>query len=1000
MRFALAILTALLACALASPAGAATGPSLPWRSIGPAVSGGRVAAVAGTDRDPALYYAGAAGGGVWKTTDAGQTWKPVFDATGMPSIGAIAIDPNDTSTVWVGTGEGNPRNDVSEGNGVYKTSDGGKTWTHVLSLANALITAIVVDPKDTKHVLVGVFGDPFADGTDRGVYRTLDGGATWSKVLFAGLSSGISDLAMDPHDPALLFAGVWEYRRTPWSVQSGGDADGLYRSADGGATWTKLEGHGLPDGLQGRIAVAFAPSNPQRVYAIVQSARGLLWRSDDGGTNWKMVSADTAIDERPFYFSHIFVDPENADRIFSVSVHLVVSEDGGSKFSASGQGLHGDHHAMWIAAGGKRIIEGNDGGVGFSFDGGRSWKRDANIPISQLYHVGYSRENPYRVCAALQDNGIFCAPANPLDPRGVSASQWIFANGGDGTWAEFDPRDPAIVWTAVAGGNNGGDLYIADFARGQTRPIAPYERDQNAVDPAKLEHRFNWETPIAFDPFDARVAYAGGERLFVTRNRGVTWTTAGPDLTRNAKEHQVITGGITLDGTGAETSDTLLFIAPSQVAQGEIWAGTDDGLVQLTRDGGRTWKNVTPAGIAPWGRFASISLSRANAGTALAAYDRHMLGDRKPYLFLTRDFGAHWQSVAGGLPGDDQSVRSALLDPRDERVFFAGMERSLWMSWDAGGHWEQVGGLPPASIRDIRLQPDSGDIVLATHGRGTYVFDDATPLERFDRARTAGVDVFDVRPATRWELQSYYRTATDGAGPPYGAIVSYYLTSAAREPPTAEILDARGDVVRRYDARTEEGKRVSDLPNDAGLNRFAWDLATDPATPWRAAPDWNQGSDGVAVVPGRYRVRLHLDGRTFERSITVLADPRAQYARADYETAYELQKLMLDDLSRVDAALNILSNAKKAALAPSLAESVNGMIASLTSNPANDQDDDFLTDVLRERLQAMLGVLQSSFAPPTASQLREAAALHELTVERMNAFAVLQPRLPALPATP
>lgn len=991
MRSLLAALLALLTyLATGATAHADPGPlgdSLPWRSIGPSISGGRLAAVAGTNRDPALYYVGAAGGGVWKTTNAGQTWTPVFDRQDVASIGAIAIDPNDVSTVWVGTGEANPRNDVSQGDGVYKTVDGGKTWTHALALRNALISSVLIDPRDSKRVVVGVLGDPFADGTDRGVYRTTDGGATWSKTLFVGLRSGVSDMVMDPATPDIIYAGLWEFRRTGWSVQSGGEQDGLYRSSDGGATWTQLSGHGLPAGMEGRIAVAIAPSNPKRVYALIQSPSGLLWRSDDAGATWAMVSNATLIDERPYYFSHIFVDPADADHLWSVSVHLTVSNDGGKTFSITGAHTHGDHHAMWIAAGGKRIVEGNDGGVAFSNDGGANWTWDKALPISQLYHVGYSRENPYHVCAPLQDNGTYCAPANPLQPGGIPAADWRFVGGGDGTWAELDPRDSHIVWASFGGGDIGGDVYVHDFSSTQTRPAGPYMRDQNVVDPLSLGHRFNWETPIAFDPFDARIAYTAGESLFASSDRGYHWRPISGDLTRNVKAHEVITGGITLDGTGAETSDTILDIAPSQARRGEIWIGTDDGNVQLTRDGGAHWTNVTPAGVDPFGRFGSISPSSVDPAVAYAAYDLHMVGDRRPYLFATRDFGAHWKSIAGGLPADDE-VRSVLLDPRNSNLVYAGLERSLWASWDRGAHWERLTGLPPVSVRDIRLQPDSDDLLLATHGRGIYVFDDATPLQQLDVARASnGPFLFPLRAATLWQLHRYSNTTSQGASPPYGVIVSYYLAAAAAKPPTAEVVDSQGRLVRRLVEESDDGKEGNPLTNQPGLNRYAWDLATDPAVEWKSAATWNRGNDGILVPPGRYTVRLHVDGRVLQRSVEVVADPRSHYTQVHYQARFRLMRTLLDDISAVDSMLNGLDDIAQASAGKPAATRARALVAAMSSNPRYDQDDDFLTDRVRERLQSLLGSFDGSFAPATAAQSSEALQLHAEVLNRVIEFA-------------
>jgi photosystem II stability/assembly factor-like uncharacterized protein len=988
---------------------------LQWRSIGPAVSGGRVAAVVGTDGDPALYYAGAADGGVWKSTNGGQSWHPIFDGQAVAAIGAIAIDPKDKNTVWAGTGEANPRNDVIQGDGVYKTTDGGKTWTKPLPLSNSLISTILIDPRDPQRVLVGVLGDPFSDNVDRGVYRTTDGGKTWTKTLYLASDSGVSDMAMDSASPDVIYAGMWQYRRTGWSSQSGGPNDGLYRSLDGGATWKKLTGTapGLPDGITGRIAVAIAHSNPKRIYAIVESGKGLLWRSDDAGATWTMVSNDTVIDERPFYFSHVFVDPLDADHLWSVSVHLTVSTDGGKTFSITGRGLHGDHHAMWIAPSGRRIIEGDDGGVGLSNDNGDSWMWDKNIPISQLYHIGDSPDPQYLVCAPLQDNSTWCAPSNPLDPIGLSASQWLSTGaGGDGGWVVPDPSNPARIWQGFAGSNNAGDVYIHDFNTGETRSIAPYLRDQNVVDPAILRYRFNWETPIAFDPFDAKRVLVAGDTLFVTTDQAYHWRPISGDLTRNIKAHQVITGGITLDGTGAETSDTIIDIAPSRASRGQIWIGTDDGYVQLTRDGGAHWQNVTPPGIAPYGRFGSISPSERDPSVAYAAYDRHMVGDRTPYLFATHDYGAHWSSIAAGLPGDDE-VRSVLVDPRNAKLLYAGLDRSLWASWDEGAHWESIASnLGAVSMRDLRVQESNDDLLLATHGRGAYVLDDARPLQELGLARAAGTYLFPVRIAVEWGLNTYWGTRYDADGPPYGATATYYLGTPGAHAPTADILNARGTVIRTYATHDEDGKPVDDLTNDRGLNRFTWDFNGKPAVSWRFAPAWNQGNQGITVPPGTYTLRLNTGGRTLEQKVVVHPDPRLHYSQADYEATYALQMQLLAEFSRVDDALNVLGTVaaeaplREAALKKSgnvdLAASVaasgiaaTALSATFTSNPRNDQDDDFLKDVLRERIQTVLFSF-TSYAPPTAEQLRESRDVFALGEQSFAAYAAFARTVDAL----
>jgi photosystem II stability/assembly factor-like uncharacterized protein len=972
-----------------------------FRNVGPAVSGGRLGAVAGTDADSSLYYVGAAGGGVWRSTNGGQTFTPVFDSQDVGSIGAIAIDPRDTKTVWVGTGEGAPRNDVSQGDGVYRSADGGRTWSHLLVLSNALVAAILIDPRDSNTVLVGVLGDPFADNEARGVYRTTDGGKTWQKTLYVDARTGTSDMAASAKEPGVVYAGMWPYRRTGWSSESGGTQGGLFKSPDFGATWQKLSGHGLPEGETGRIGVAVAPSDPQRVYALIESKQGLLWRSDDGGATWRLTSSNTLINERPFYYTHVFVDPINEDHLWALSVHLTASFDGGVTWRLGARGVHGDNHAMWISKDAKRIIEGNDGGPSFSFDDGGTWQMPHNLAIAQAYHIGFDRQNPYHVCAPLQDNSVWCAPNDGLS-GGISSSQWQVLGGGDGTWVVPDPLQPKIVWLTSGGGNFAGEIDVIDTRTNETRTVSPFLHDQNVVDPRDLKYRFNWETPIAFDPFDPHVVYTAGDVVFKTRDAGGHWQAISGDLTRNDRSHEVVTGGITLDGTGAETSETILYIEPSRVRRGELWIGTDDGYIQLTQDGGRHWRNVTPPGLRPFGRFASLSASVHNAGTLYAAYDLHMAGDRTPHVFMTADYGKHWRDIAANLPAG-QEVRSVRADPRNQKLVYAGLENSLWATFDGGAHWRNINfNMPPASVRDIAVQPDRDDLLLATHGRSVWILDDLSPLQTLGAAQNSrsGVYIFPARAAIQWNEHNYFGTRTDGAGPPYGTIVTYYLKRPSAFAPTAEIIDSAGRVVRHFKAK--------DLTNQAGLNRFTWDTSEDAPPIWKFTPTWNQGAafsqDSVAALPGRYTLVLHA-GVTVRRPIVVEQDPRTHYTAAQLRQNYVAMSEVFGDFGRVNVALNMLSTvlneaplrtaalnkAQKGALALQVAAAASEaklLLLSITQNPVNDQDDDFFTDVLRERLQTQMGAFGGGV--PTAAQLTENAALHALTNQRLRAVAAFE----------
>ncbi len=953
---------------------------LTFRNVGPQISGGRLGAVAGTDADSSLYYAGAAGGGVWKTTNAGQSWSPVFDKQDAQSIGSIAIDPSNVNVVWVGTGEGAPRNDVIAGDGVYRTLDGGKTWQRMLPLRSALVARMLIDPRDPNTVLVGVLGDPFADSTDRGMYRTSDGGRTWKKTLYLSPRTGVSDMDASAKAPGVVYAGMWDYRRTGWSSQSGGPAGGLYRSTDFGATWVRLHGAGLPDGETGRIGVALAPSNPQRVYALIESKHGLLWRSDDGGATWEMVSENTLIDERPFYYTHVFVDPTDQNHLWTLSVHVAVSSDGGKSWRVGAHGVHGDNHGMWISRDAKRIIEANDGGPSFSYDDGSTWAMPHNLPIAQLYHIGYDRERPYHVCAPLQDNGVWCAPNNGLGGDGINAAQWRAMGGGDGAFVMPDPADPNIVWFSSGGGSIQGELAYTDLRSGEVVYAQPYLRDQNVVDPKDLAYRFNWEEPFAFDPFDLHHMWVGGNVLFSTTDRGRHWQAVSGDLTRNNRSHEVITGGITLDGTGAETSETILAIAPSSVRRGELWVGTDDGLVQLTLDGGKHWRNVTPNIPAPYGRFASLSASNRYAGTLYAIYDAHMIGDRAPYVYVTHDYGAHWSDISRGLPGE-MEARTVLVDPRNPRLVYVGLDNGLWASFDDGAHWRNLTlNMPAAPVRDLAVQPDKDDLLVATHGRAVYILDDLTPLQQWERTADAHADrVFPIEAAYEWNLHGYYGTHVNGEDPSYGAVITYYLKEAHKDA-RGEIDDEHGNAIRHFTQK--------EITSQAGLNRIDWDMTQDKPVDWNFTPSWNQGvGSGAPVVPGTYTFVLRTGSAVLRSPIVIRQDPRTHYTQAQLRDGYESMRSLLDDFGHVNAALNMLSTVlneaplrtaeldspAQRALAAQVAQAqsqAKALLLSITQNPRNDQDDDFLTDILRERLQAQARVCQRDLRTANACAAR------------------------------
>jgi photosystem II stability/assembly factor-like uncharacterized protein len=978
-----AALAAALAAIALSPFG-----DLHWRSIGPAIAGGRVTSVAGSDADPFLYYFGAMSGGVWKTTDGGSTWRDVWGQEPVASIGAVAIAPSAASVVWVGTGEPNSRNDSSYGDGVWLSTDGGRTWSHRGLQKSFAIAKILVAPRAPMTALVGVTGNPYLDSPDRGVYRTTDGGRTWVKTLYVGPESGISDLASDPTG-RVVFAGVWQFHRRPWTFSSGGPLDGLYRSRDAGITWRHLAGHGLPNGLMGRIGVAVSPSDPRVVYAVIQSRAGVLWRSDDGGDSWTLVNSDSYVNQRPFYMSRVAVDPTHPDHVISSSEDLVASGDGGRHFVDLEGAVHQDHHDFWWSSDGKRMIDASDGGAAISLDGGATWIWRFNVPLGQTYHVGYDLQNPYTVCGGMQDNDAFCGPSDSLDPQGILDGDWRdVGNDGDGSVVWPDPRDASLVWSVGVNTLN-GQLGVYDMRTREWFDVTPDVQDTTGATLAAFTYRSDWEAPVAFSKLEPAATYYGANVVFKTLDRGRTWSVISPDLTLDDKSHQQEPGGpINFDASGAEFYDTILDIAVSPLDPHVIWVGTDDGLVQLTRDGGAHWRNVTMRGIGPYGRVECVEASPLRAGTAFAVVDRRFMGDQRPYVFATDDFGDSWREIDAGLPAD-QYAHVVRQDPRDAAVLYLGLEQGVWVSLDEGSHWQSLQqDMPPAPIWDMRVQPVAGDLIAATHGRGFYILDDLTRIEQLGAARAAGTYLYQPRPA-----YAFYRWWTDGYGtgiglnsapsdrfagenPPAGAILSYYLQRPSTAAPRIEVIDADGTTLR-----TLVG------PNHAGIDQTSWDLTEAPPVPWRSARAWNQGpSDGAPVLAGVYTVRLTVGGRTYDRTLEVRKDPRARWSDDDYLARRTFMRKVLGELSEVDAALNDLD--RRAARRPLTAQE-RSIYADLTSSPRNSEDTLYRPDRIREWLTTLINDLSFSEGPPTSGheveQQRIAVAL-DAALARYNAL--------------
>jgi photosystem II stability/assembly factor-like uncharacterized protein len=854
--------------------------NLKFRNLGPAVGGGRVSAVAGVPGDPNVIYVGAAAGGVWKSVDAGNTFKPIFEKY-PASIGAIAVAPSNPSLVWVGTGESNPRNDVMEGHGVYFSADAGNSW-RLMGLADVgQISHVVIDPYDPNTVLVAALGHVWAPNSERGVFRTTDGGQTWKKVLYVDDTTGACELAMAPGNPKVLFAGMWHFRRFPWELVGGGPGSGLYRSTDGGATWKKLT-KDIPEGPLGRIAIAVAPSNTNHVYALIETKKGLLWDSKDMGEHWEKLSDNMLFNVRPWYFSQVNVSPADENRVYLASYSLVQSDDGGKTFRVIDQRIHPDHHALWIdPKDPDRILQGNDGYALLSTDGGKTWRGFDNIPIEQFYMVSADSSVPYNLCGGLQDNNAWCGTSNSLSRGGIGAADWFVTAGGDGEYAVPAPSDPSIVYSDSQNGN----INRLDKKTHLSKNIRPYFSGASEMSPADLKYRFNWTSPIAVSAKDANEVYLGGNVVFKSTDGGGHWTALSPDLTRNDKSKQVVSGGpVHYDLSGAETYGTLLSIQIAPTDPNVLWTGSDDGQVHVTRDGGKNWTNVTKkiANLPEWGRIYQIDVSPFDAGTALIVSDRHMLDDPRPYAYKTSNYGETWTSIAKGLPGD-ATCYVVRENPNRKGFLVAGTGTGLFFSADAGGSWKPLkANFPTTPVWDVKFVKASHDLVVATHGRGLFVLDNITPLEEWaDAVESKEFHLFSAPPAAM--LQSWNRGGFAAGGfwapnPPAGVTIDYYVKNEIKQ--TEEQKKARRDAVKIV-VTDEKGAPVTTLwaPAKEGINRHVWNMRYEGpkrvASAKEAPPnEFFEPNRGPDVVPGTYKIAVTVKGETQTQTVTVLPDPR------------------------------------------------------------------------------------------------------------------------------
>jgi photosystem II stability/assembly factor-like uncharacterized protein len=915
---------------------------LEWRSIGP-YRGGRVTAVAGVTSQPRVFYFGGTGGGAWKTTDGGISWQSVSDGQlGTGSVGAIAVAESDPNVIFLGMGEACLRGNISHGDGVYKSTDAGKTWKNVGLRDTRHIGRVRIHPSNPDLVYVAAVGHAFGPNLERGVFRSKDGGKAWEKVLFVDEKTGAIDLALDPTNPRILYAALYQVLRLPWGFESGGPGSGLYKSTDGGDSWTKITGEGLPKkGVWGRIGLAVSPANPSRVWAMIEAEDGGLYRSDDAGKTWRRTNEERKLRQRAWYYSHIFADPKNADSVYVLNTAFYRSNDGGKTFS----GIpvpHGDNHDLWIAPDDPlRMIESNDGGASVSFDGGKSWSSEDNQPTAQFYHVITDRQFPYWVYGAQQDNTTV-AIASRTSQGGIGRTDWYPVGGCESGYVAPDPRDPMVSYA----GCYDGVIERYDHRTQQSRDVNVYPDNPMGHGAEGMKYRFQWTFPIVVSPNDPAVLYTAGNRVFRSTNEGQSWEAISPDLTRNDPTKLGPSGGpITKDNTTVEYYGTIFALAESRVEKGLLWAGSDDGLVHVSRDGGKTWSNVTPKEMPEWSMVSQIDPSPHDPGTVYLAVNRYKLDDYRPFVYATTDYGKTWRKITTGIP-DNAFVRAVREDPMRKGLLFAGTEAGVYLSFDNGARWQPLrldlggeaekgkaeekkpgGALPIVPVTDLVVK--DSDLVISTQGRSFWILDDVSPLRQMS-AEIGSKDAHLFKPTLAYRFGSppgRGRRAV-GQNPPYGAIVYYNLKGEPKESEevTLEFLDAGGTLIRKFsnkEEKKEEGAPAEDdeefgqsrgpgkITAKPGLNRFAWDLRYPEPTRFKGLILWGGLPQGPTSVPGTYQVRLRVGGSALTESFEVRRDPRLSVSQEDLQRQFELLLKIRDKLTETHDAISRIRTVKE-----------------------------------------------------------------------------------------
>jgi len=982
--------------------------NLKWREIGPAIMGGRIDDFAVVENNPSIVYVATASSGLWKTTNSGTSWEPLFDNEEVSTIGDVTLAPSDPSILWVGTGEPNNRQSSSWGNGVYKSTDAGTTWKNMGLKETHHIGRIVIHPSDPNTVYVAALGRLWGPNEERGVFKTTDGGQTWKKVLYLNEDTGVIDLAMNPESPGTLYAAAYQRRRTVFGFNGSGPHSALYKTTDGGATWKKLT-TGLPyekgEGETGRIGVNVYRKNPNIIYAIVEHKRGGVFRSEDNGETWTKMS-DT--NPRPMYYSQIHIDPNNDQRIWVLGAPMYYSEDGGKTFTTRlVQRIHGDYHAMWInPANSDHMVVGSDGGIHWSYDRGRSWDFVNSLALGQFYEIGVDMRNPYFVCGGLQDNGSWCGPSRTWWQQGITNEDWYRVGGGDGFYVQIDPTDPNIVY----GESQDGNLYRRDLRTNESRGIRPEPKEEEP------RYRFQWNSPIVISAHDAKTIYYGGNFLFKSTDRGDTWTKLGGDLTTGVERDKLPIMGKVPDAEtrsrhdGVQAFPTIATVSESPLRPGLLLVGTDDGNLHVTRDDGQRWRNVTERvpGL-PKGTYVSrVVASRHAECTAYATFDGHRSNDFNVYVYTTSDCGDTWKAISNGIPNNNGIANVIREHPRNPNLLFVGTEYGAYLSFDRGANWHRLKmNLPTVPVDDIAVHPRENDLLFGTHGRAIWVLDDITPLEQLtETVLAADLHLFDIRPSTAWRIYGHKGNTGHklfiAENPPYGVLINYYLKSKLDEKEKVKlaILDAEGKVIRELEGGTEPG-----------INRVSWDLRYEPAV--RPEPGQQFGffgpPRGPSVDPGTYTVKISAKNAEVTKKATVEEDPRITISPADraarrsaIDRAYELARTA--DRGRrtaveLKSALTSATEAWKKPGAPAIPEDIRKAAEELAKQ-VDEVHGKFVPPqlppgwagpplvytppTLPQRANRLLGALDGYTAAPTAQQLEELQVVTGLLGETME----------------